>query len=33
MGEMGSLVFRKEIEPKEVSCLAKGDEYCRFEIM
>jgi predicted hydrocarbon binding protein len=33
LGGMGSLVFRKEIESKEVSCLAKGDEYCRFEIM
>jgi predicted hydrocarbon binding protein len=30
---MTSLVFRKEIESKEVSCLARGDEYCRFEIM
>jgi len=33
LGGMGSLVFRKEIESKEVSCLARGDEYCRFEIM
>ncbi len=33
LGGMGSLVFRKEIDSKEVSCLAKGDEYCRFEIM
>ncbi len=30
---MASLIFRKEIESKEVSCLARGDEYCRFEIM
>jgi len=33
LGGMGSLVFGKKIESKEVSCLAKGDEYCRFEIM
>jgi predicted hydrocarbon binding protein len=33
LGGMGSLVFGKEIESKEVSCLARGDEYCRFEIM
>ena len=32
LGGMGSLVFRKEIGSREVSCLAKGDEYCRFEI-
>lgn len=33
LGGMASTVFGKEIESKEVSCLAKGDEYCRFEIM
>jgi len=33
LGGMGSLVFKKEIESKEVSCLAKGDEYCRFEVI
>ena len=33
LGGMASLVFRKEIESKEASCLARGDEYCRFEIM
>jgi predicted hydrocarbon binding protein len=32
LGGMGSLVFGKEIESKEVSCLAKGDDYCRFDI-
>jgi predicted hydrocarbon binding protein len=30
---MVSLVFGKEVESKELSCLAKGDECCRFEIM
>ena len=33
LGGMGSLIFGKDIESKEVSCLAKGDEYCGFEIM
>ena len=30
---MASFVFRKEIKSEEVSCIARGDEYCRFEIM
>lgn len=30
---MASIVFRKEIEGKELSCLAKGDKFCRFDIM
>lgn len=30
---MASVIFEKEIEAKELSCLAKGDDYCRFEIM
>jgi predicted hydrocarbon binding protein len=33
LGGMASLVFGKEIESKELSCLAKGDECCRFEVM
>ncbi len=33
LGGMASVVFGKKIESKEVSCLAKGDKYCRFEIM
>ena len=33
LGGMASIVFRKEIASKEVSCLARGDEYCRFQIM
>ena len=33
LGGIGSFVFRKEIESKEVFCLARGDEYCEFEIM
>ncbi len=33
LGGMASSVFGKEIESKEISCLAKGDEYCRFEVM
>jgi len=33
LGGMASSVFGKEIESKEISCLAKGDGYCRFEIM
>lgn len=33
LGGMGSLALRRDIESKEVSCLAKGDEYCRFVIM
>ncbi len=32
LGGMGSLVFGKEIQSKEVSCLARGDDYCRFDI-
>jgi predicted hydrocarbon binding protein len=30
---MASIVFGQEIEAMEFSCLAKGDECCRFEIM
>ncbi len=30
---MASILFRKQFEGKEVLCLAKGDKYCRFEIM
>lgn len=33
LGGMASTIFGKEMESKEVSCLAKGDEYCRFKIM
>ena len=33
LGGMASTIFGKEPAPKEVSCLAKGDEYCRLEIM
>lgn len=33
LGGMGSVIFNKEIEAKELSCMAMGDEYCRFEIM
>jgi predicted hydrocarbon binding protein len=33
LGGMVSLVFKKEVESKELSCLGKGDECCRFEIM
>ena len=33
LGGVASSVFGKEIESKEISCLAKGDKYCRFEIM
>lgn len=33
LGGLASVVFGKEIESKELSCLAKGDECCRFEIM
>jgi predicted hydrocarbon binding protein len=33
LGGMASSVFGKQVESKEISCLAKGDEYCRFEIM
>lgn len=33
LGGMASSVFGKEIESKEISCLAKGDQYCRFEVM
>jgi predicted hydrocarbon binding protein len=33
LGGMASSVFGKGIESKEISCLARGDEYCRFEIM
>jgi predicted hydrocarbon binding protein len=33
LGGMASLVFGKDVESKELSCLAKGDECCRFEIM
>jgi len=30
---MASIVFGRELEGREVLCLAKGDRYCRFEIM
>jgi predicted hydrocarbon binding protein len=30
---MASVIFEKEIEAKELSCLAKNDTSCRFEIM
>ncbi len=30
---MASVVFGREIEGKEPACLAKGDKYCKFEIM
>jgi purine catabolism regulator len=33
LGGMVSVVFKKEIDAKELSCLAKGDECCWFEIM
>jgi predicted hydrocarbon binding protein len=33
LGGMASSVFGKEIDSKEISCLARGDEYCRFEIV
>jgi predicted hydrocarbon binding protein len=33
LGGMATAVFGREAEAKEVSCLAKGDECCRFEIM
>jgi len=33
LGGMASIVFRREIEVKEVACLSTGNECCRFEIM
>jgi predicted hydrocarbon binding protein len=33
LGGMASVVFGREVESKELSCLAKGDGCCRFEIM
>ena len=30
---MASVVFDRQIEGKELFCLAKGDKYCKFEIM
>ncbi len=30
---MGSVIFEKEIDAKELPCLAKRDTYCRFKIM
>jgi predicted hydrocarbon binding protein len=33
LGGMASVVFGKMIESKELSCLARGDECCRFEVM
>ncbi len=30
---MASVVFEKEIEARELHCLAKGDGFCKFEIM
>ncbi len=31
VGGVSSLIFDKKIEPKEVSCLAKGENFCKFE--
>jgi len=33
MGGMASTVFQKTVISKELSCLSKGDLFCRFEIM
>lgn len=33
MGGMAFTIFRKEICAEEINCLAKGDPFCRFEIM
>ncbi len=33
LGGMASVVFGTKVEPKELSCLAKGNECCRFEVM
>lgn len=33
LGGMATTVFGKEVEAREPSCFAKGDEWCRFEIM
>ena len=32
LGGMASVIFRREIVGKELTCLSKGDKYCRFEI-
>jgi predicted hydrocarbon binding protein len=33
LGGMASVLFGRELESKELSCLAKGDRWCRFEVM
>jgi len=33
MGGLGSVVFSKEIQSQELYCLAKGDQFCQFEVM
>jgi predicted hydrocarbon binding protein len=33
LGGTASIVFEKEIEGKELSCIAKGDKFCRFDMM
>ncbi len=33
LGGTASVVFRTKVEPKELSCLAKGDGCCTFEVM
>ena len=33
LGGVASVVFGRKVEPEELSCLAKGDGCCRFEIM
>lgn len=33
LGGIASVVFGREVEPKESSCLAMGDGCCRFEVM
>ena len=33
MAGLASFVFQKEVEAKEVECYAKGDPFCKFEIM
>ena len=33
LGGMASVLFGREVQSKELYCLAKGDEWCWFEIM
>ena len=33
LGGIASVIFKKECEAKELTCLAKGDKCCRFEVM